>query len=119
MRNEIIIRDDISIYDQDVSVQLFARRADRLDEWSMDELADNAADLVKENSTLQQRNAELEAKNAELERHYAKSIPPLATLLSLAVECDDSGDIGDKIRTCVVKIKAALLSGVNLKAEEG
>lgn len=61
MRNEIVIRDDISVFKQGLSVQLFSWRAERPDEWTMDEFADKAADMEKEIATLQSELSEAKA----------------------------------------------------------
>lgn len=75
MRNHIEIDKEKSIYDQGLSVMLFAQRTDRLNEWQMDEVADKAADLENEIKALRQQLDDIHSKDRSMLSYHAKYQP--------------------------------------------
>ena len=69
MRNRIEVDREKSLFSQRLSVIIFGKRTDRLDEWSMDELADISADQEKRSDELKAKLAKAERERDEFKAH--------------------------------------------------
>ncbi len=79
MRNEITVDLEKSVFSQALSVIIFGSRADRLNEWQMDEIADKAADLEKE----------IKSQAEEIKALKAVNLKYIAALSSISNGYDD------------------------------